>query len=92
MDSSSLYETGDEKTTTQYLVISAHEHPTLLQASVTIDPYVKLFSPYRREFLNRLRHPSGKQAGQQDRTAFVLRRPALRHRGRRLSQIHCQRL
>jgi tetratricopeptide (TPR) repeat protein len=65
MDSSSLFETGDEKTTTQYLVISAREHPTLLQASVTIDPYVRLFSPYRREFLNRLRQPSGNQAGQQ---------------------------
>lgn len=65
MDSSSLYETGDEKTTTQYLVISAREHPTLLQASMTIDPYVRLFSPYRREFLNRLRQPSGSQAGQQ---------------------------
>src|SRR5690349_2575462 len=65
MDSSSLYETGDEKTTTQYLVISAREHPTLLQASVTIDPYVRLFSPYRREFLNRLRQPSGTNPGQQ---------------------------
>lgn len=65
MDSSSLYETGDEKTTTQYLVISAREHPTLLQASVTIDPYVRLFSPYRREFLNRLRQPSGSRPGQQ---------------------------
>lgn len=65
MDSSSLYETGDEKTTTQYLVLSAREHPTLLQASVTIDPYVRLFSPYRREFLNRLRQPSGTNPGQQ---------------------------
>jgi tetratricopeptide (TPR) repeat protein len=65
MASSSLYETGDEKTTTQYLVISAREHPTLLQASVTSDPYVRLFSPYRREFLNRLRQPSGSRPGQQ---------------------------
>ena len=65
MDSSSLYETGDEKTTTQYLVISAHEQPTLLQSSVTIDPYVRLFSPYRREFLDRLRNPAGRKAGQQ---------------------------
>ena len=65
LDSSSLYETGDEKTTTQYLVISPRERPTLLQASVTIDPYVRLFSPYRREFLDRLRQPSGSQAGQQ---------------------------
>jgi tetratricopeptide (TPR) repeat protein len=65
LDSSSLYETGDEKTTTQYLVISPRERPSLLQASVTIDPYVRLFSPYRREFLNRLRQPSGTQPGQQ---------------------------
>jgi tetratricopeptide (TPR) repeat protein len=65
MDSSSLFETGDEKTTTQYLVISAREHPTLLQASVTIDPYVRLFSPYRREFLSRLRQSSASQPGQQ---------------------------
>jgi tetratricopeptide (TPR) repeat protein len=65
MDSSSLYETGDEKTTTQYLVISAHDHPTLLQASITVDPYVRLFSPYRRDFLDRLRQPSGRKPGQQ---------------------------
>ena len=64
MDSSSLYETGDEKTTTQYLVLGAGEYPTLLQASVTIDPYVRLFSPYRREFLERLRNPTGDKPGQ----------------------------
>jgi tetratricopeptide (TPR) repeat protein len=65
MDSSALYETGDEKTTTQYLVLGAREQPTLLQASVTIDPYVRLFSPYRREFLERLRYPNGQKPGQQ---------------------------
>ncbi len=65
MDSTSLFETGDEKTTTQYLVISARERPVLLQASMTIDPYVRLFSPYRREFLNRLRQPASGHAGQQ---------------------------
>jgi tetratricopeptide (TPR) repeat protein len=64
MDSSALYETGDEKTTTQYLVLGTREQPALLQASVTIDPYVRLFSPYRREFLERLRHPSGQKPGQ----------------------------
>jgi tetratricopeptide (TPR) repeat protein len=68
MDSSALYETGDEKTTTQYLVLGKREQPILLQASVTIDPYVRLFSPYRREFLERLRHPSGKKAGEQVET------------------------
>lgn len=65
MDSSSLYETGDEKTTTQYLVIGGRERATLLQSSTTIDPYVRLFSPYRREFLNRLQHPRGASGGQQ---------------------------
>jgi tetratricopeptide (TPR) repeat protein len=65
MDSSALYETGDEKTTTQYLVLGTREHPVLLQASVTIDPYVRLFLPYRREFLERLRYPSGQKPGQQ---------------------------
>jgi Tfp pilus assembly protein PilF len=68
MDSSGLYETGDEKTTTQYLVLGTREQPMLLQASVTIDPYVRLFSPYRREFLERLRHPRGKKPGQEIET------------------------
>ena len=65
MESSALYETGDEKTTTQYLVLGTREHPVLLQVSVTIDPYVRLFSPYRREFLERLRYPNGRKPGQQ---------------------------
>jgi len=65
MDSSALYETGDEKTTTQYLVLGTREKPVLLQASVTIDPYVRLFSPFRREFLERLRFPSGQKPEQQ---------------------------
>ncbi len=64
MDSSSLYETGDEKSTTQYLVIGSRDAPNLLQASFTIDPYVRLFSPYRREFLDRLRNPTGRKEGQ----------------------------
>lgn len=59
-----LYETGDEKTTTQYLVLGARDHLALLQATVTIDPYVRLFSPYRREFLDRLRRTDGHKAGQ----------------------------
>ncbi len=65
MESSALLETGDEKSTTQYLVTGLPEHPTLLQASFTIDPYVRLFSPYRREFLDRLRNPAGGKGGQQ---------------------------
>jgi len=64
MDTSAIFETGDEKSTTQYLVTGTREHPILLQASFTIDPYVRLFSPYRREFLDRLRHPGGGKSGQ----------------------------
>ena len=65
MDTSALFETGDEKSTTQYLVTGSRENPILLQASFTIDPYVRLFSPYRREFLDRLRNPAGGHGGQQ---------------------------
>ncbi len=65
MESSSLLETGDEKSTTQYLVTGLGENPVLLQASFTIDPYVRLFSPYRREFLDRLRNPAGGERGQE---------------------------
>lgn len=64
MESSALLETGDEKSTTQYLVTGLGENPILLQASFTIDPYVRLFSPYRREFLERLRNPTGGEGGQ----------------------------
>lgn len=64
METSTLYETGDEKTTTRYLVLGDRSHQRLLQASFTIDPYVKLFSPYRKEFLDRLRNVEGQQDGQ----------------------------
>jgi len=64
MDASALYETGDEKSTTQYLVTGSPKHPILLQASFTIDPYVRLFSPYRREFLDRLRSSGAGIGGQ----------------------------
>ncbi len=64
MESSALLQTGDEKTTTQYLVIGLPDHPILLAVSLTIDPYVRLFSPYRREFLDRLRTPGRGKDGQ----------------------------
>jgi tetratricopeptide (TPR) repeat protein len=63
MDTSALFETGDEKSTTQYLVTGTRDTPVLLQASFTIDPYVRLFSPYRREFLARLKQPAGTNGG-----------------------------
>lgn len=64
MAGSTLYDTGDEKTTTRYLVLGDREAPRLLEASFTIDPYVKLFSPYRKEFLDRLRSTTQQTDGQ----------------------------
>jgi tetratricopeptide (TPR) repeat protein len=64
MEASTLYETGDEKTTTRYLVLGDRSRLRLLEASFTIDPYVKLFSPYRKEFLDRLRNVEGQKDGQ----------------------------
>lgn len=64
MDSSTIFETGDERTTFQYLVTGNQERPVLLMASFTIDPYARLFSPYRREFLERLKQPSVGKGGQ----------------------------
>lgn len=64
MAGSALYDTGDEKTTTRYLVLGEQREPRLLEASFTIDPYVKLFSPYRKEFLDRLRQTTQQPNGQ----------------------------
>lgn len=64
MAGSTLYDTGDEKTTTRYLVLGDRAAPRLLEASFTIDPYVKLFSPYRKEFLDRLRSTEQQTDGQ----------------------------
>lgn len=64
MDTTWLFQTGDEKTTTQYLVTGTRDQPILLTASFTIDPYVSLFSPYRREFLDRVRGAESKKTGQ----------------------------
>lgn len=78
LDSSAIFDTGDEKTTVEYLVTGNREQMILLTASFTIDPYVRLFSPYRREFLDRLREPaSGKSGmkiesqGSEDKESFV---------------------
>lgn len=54
LDTSALYETGDEKSTTQYIVLEGTDYPTLLLASISLDPYSKLLSPYRQEFLARV--------------------------------------
>ncbi len=77
LDPSALYDTGDATSTTRYLVLSG-DPPTLLAASFTIDPYYKLMSPYRAEFLSRIERggratggskPSGK--GSTDRESFA---------------------
>lgn len=59
-----LYQTGDEKTTTQYLVTGTPDNPILLMASFAIDPYVQLFTPTRKEFLDRLRGPESEKSSQ----------------------------
>lgn len=65
MEFSTIYDTGDEKTTTRYLVLGERGDQRLLEASFAIDPYVKLFSPYRKEFLDRLRETSTQTGGRQ---------------------------
>jgi tetratricopeptide (TPR) repeat protein len=77
LDPSTLYETGDATSTVRYLVLNG-DPLTLLAASFSIDPYAKLLSPYRAEFLSRIERggktqggskPSGK--GSTDREAFA---------------------
>ena len=46
-----LYRTGDYTSTTQYLVLESEEDPTLLVASLAIDPYEQLLSSYHETFL-----------------------------------------
>lgn len=69
MDTSGLFRTGDEKSTTEYIV-QGGVNGTLLLASVALDPYVPLLSAYRPEFLGRVgkgdksqtTHPAGSKA------------------------------
>jgi tetratricopeptide (TPR) repeat protein len=77
LDPSALYETGDATSTVRYLVLNG-DPPTLLAASFAIDPYAKLMSPYRAEFLSRIERgdrakggakPSGK--GSTDKESFA---------------------
>lgn len=57
LDATALYETGDDKTTTRFLVVGRGEAAGLLMASTTIDPYAALMNPYRKQFLTRLKTP-----------------------------------
>lgn len=78
MDSSALYQTGDEKTTTQYIILGEVHSSTLLLASVSIDPYASLLSPYRKEFLARLaRGEKGKGGSSQEARGAVDKEPFL---------------
>lgn len=61
--SSRLFRTGDEKSTTEYLVLGDLETPTLLMASVSLDPYLPLVSVHRREFIARIEAPSKAKPG-----------------------------
>ena len=63
LDTSALYMTGDEKTTTQYIVLSGAEIPSLLLASFSLDPYTTLLSPRRKEFLARVRGTDKSNSG-----------------------------
>ncbi len=57
LDAAALFETGDDKTTTRYLVVGRGEDAGLLMAGTAIDPYASLMNPYRKQFLARLKTP-----------------------------------
>ncbi|MFM8551153.1 MAG: tetratricopeptide repeat protein [Nitrospiraceae bacterium] len=66
LDFSTLYRTGDEKSTTQYITLGPHDSSSLLMASVAIDTYESLLSPYRKEFLSRVAFASKGKGGKAD--------------------------
>ncbi|MBI5411202.1 MAG: tetratricopeptide repeat protein [Nitrospirae bacterium] len=63
MDSSALYQTGGEKTTDQYIILGEVHSSSLLLASVSIDPYASLLSPYRKEFIGRMARSEKSKGG-----------------------------
>ncbi|MGH7230075.1 MAG: tetratricopeptide repeat protein, partial [Nitrospiraceae bacterium] len=63
LDSSALYMTGDEKSTTQYVTRGGIDEPTLLMTSFSVDPYAILLSPYQQEFLARMGGSQGSKSG-----------------------------
>lgn len=66
LDFSTLYRTGDEKSTTQYITMGQRDASSLLMASVAIDTYESLLSPYRKEFLGRVAASSKGKGGKVD--------------------------
>jgi tetratricopeptide (TPR) repeat protein len=78
LDTSTLYRTGDEKTTVQYITLGEVHSSLLLLASVSVDPYASLLSPYRKEFLARLaRGEKGKGGAGQEARGAVDKEPFL---------------
>ena len=59
-----LYRTGDYTSTTQYLVLESDGDPTLLVASLAIDPYEQLLSSYRETFLPGLNRSRSAKPGE----------------------------
>ena len=51
LETARLYMTGDEKTTTQYLTLGDRRKARLLAASIALDPYASLLSPYAPDVL-----------------------------------------
>ena len=58
IDFSRVYETGDVKSTTRYIVMGRGETSVLFLASFALDPYSLLLSAYREEFLTRVERES----------------------------------
>ena len=58
-----LYRTGDYTSTTQYLVLESEGDPTLLVASLAIDPYEQLLSSYHETFLPGLNRSRPRRPG-----------------------------
>ncbi|MEE8493320.1 MAG: tetratricopeptide repeat protein [Nitrospirales bacterium] len=54
LETATLYATGEEKTTTWYLVTGEDDSSRLLSTSHATDPYSRLMSPYRKTLLSRL--------------------------------------
>jgi hypothetical protein len=74
--SGTLFMTGDEKSTTQYVVTGEGRGQTLMMASFSLDPYVALLAPQRQEFLARVtpgsRSPKPLAGGKSDESVLAL--------------------
>nr|MBI3614182.1 tetratricopeptide repeat protein [Nitrospirota bacterium] len=89
LDSSALYRTGDEKTTTQYITLGPLDSAQVLLASVSIDPYAILLSPYRKEFLARITRGQRDVKGAEDKEPFLSLQQFARGETMQLSLAYC---